>query len=236
MRLFAHVPLRNHPLTNELLVSSRKIGITDQELAHSGIEEDADPMMVVCDLLGKVESKAINLSQYAHLLRDEGDDGKRNMEAAEEEQQEIEDKETGPGGKEMAPIYMKPRAPSVRDDDDGDHDEPLSAEFLRQELQGKGEEMLRIALAPGGDENKDGGRGDFAHRRASRVNTAKGSTTSGTMKKLSPHPAVPSLSTAKLSNAGDGKGQISGSASSRDGGRTSRGARQVVPAGSKTSR
>ena len=194
-------------------------------------------MMVVCDLLGKVESKAVHLSQYAHLLRDEGDDGKRNMEAAEEEQQEIEDKETGPGGKEMAPIYMKPRAPSVRDEDDADHDEPLSADFLRMELQGKGEEMLRIALAPG-DETKDGPRGDFSHRRSSLVSKPKAGvlTSAGTMKKLSTHPAVPSLSTAKLSSAGDGKGQVSGAASSREGGRTSRGARQVVPAGSKTAR
>jgi len=97
------------------------------------------------------------------------------------------------------------------------------------ELQGRGEEMLRIALAPG-DETKDGARGDFSHRRASRAGPA------GTMKKLSPHPTVPSLSTAKLSNAGDGKGQVSGTASAREGGRTSRGARQVVTSGSKTSR
>ena len=190
-------------------------------------------MMVICNLLGKVETKAVHLSQYAHLLRDEGDEGKRNMEAAEEEQQEIEDKET-PGGKEIAPIYMKPRAPSVRDDDDGDHDEPLSAEFLRMELQGRGEEMLRIALAPG-DETKDGARGDFSHRRASRANSSRAGP-AGTMKKLSPHPTVPSLSTAKLSNAGDGKGQVSGTASAREGGRTSRGARQVVTSGNKTSR
>ena len=75
------------------MVGSRKIGISDQELHADGIEEDADPMMVVCDLLGKVESKAVTLSNYAHLLRDDRDDGKRNMEATEEEQQDIEDKE-----------------------------------------------------------------------------------------------------------------------------------------------
>ena len=213
---------------------SRKIGITDRELQVDGIEEDADPMMVVCDLLGKVESKAVHLSQYAHLLRDENDDGKRNLEAAEEEQQEIEDKEPGPGDKEMAPIYMKPRAPSVRDDDDGDQDMPLSADYLRQQLQGKGEEMLRIALAPG-DDVKDGPRGDFAHRPR-RTNT-KGGGSAGTMKKLTPHSAVPALSTAKLSSAGDGQGQVaSGAVSSREGGRTSRNARQVVRSGSKTSR
>ena len=219
---------------------SRKIGITEQELHADGIEEDADPMMVVCDLLGKVESKALHLSQYAHLLRDENDDGKRNVDAAEEEPQEIEDKEAGAGGKEMAPIYMKPRAPSVRDDE-SDHDEPLSAEFIRMELQGKGEEMLRVALGPG-DEPKDGGRGEFSHRRPGRVASSKGGVASaGTMKRLSPHPAVPSLSTTKMSSAGDGKGQVSGAATSREGGRTSRGARTptrhtVVSAGSKTSR
>ena len=214
--------------------TSRKIGIFDHELRMDGIEDDADPMMVVCDLLGKVESKAVHLSQYAHLLRDENDEGKRNLEAAEEEQQEIEDKEPGPGDKEVAPLYMKPRAPSVRDDDDGDYDAPLSVEYLRQQLQGKGEEMLRIALAPG-DDAKDGARGDFAHRPR-RTNT-KGSGVAASMKKLSPHSAVPALSTAKLSSAGDGKGQVaSGAVSSREGGRTSRNARQVVPAGSKTSR
>lgn len=215
---------------------SRKVGISDQELHADGIEEDADPMMVVCDLLGKVESKAVHLSQYAHLLRDEGDDGKRNIEATEEEQQEIEDKEAGPGGKEMAPIYMNPRAPSVRDDDDGDHEEPLSADFLRMELQGKGEEMLRIALAPG-DQEKEGARGEFPHRRSAVRSSSVARTPGGTMKKLSPHPAVPSLSTTKLSSAGDGKGHVSsGTATSREVGRSSRGARQVVTAGAKTAR
>jgi hypothetical protein len=209
------------------MVGSRKIGISDQELHADGIEEDADPMMVVCDLLGKVESKAVTLSNYAHLLRDDRDDGKRNMEATEEEQQDIEDKEAGPGGKDVPPIYMKPRAPSVRDDDDGDHDEPLSADFLRMELQGKGEEMLRIALAPG-EQEKDGARGDFSHRRSAVRTSSVARSPGGTMKKLSPHPAVPALSTTKLSSAGDGKGQVSGAGTSREGGRSSKGARQVA--------
>jgi hypothetical protein len=198
-------------------------------------------MMVVKSLLGKVESKAVHLSQYAHLLRDDGDESKRNMEAAEEEQHDIEDKETGPGGKEMAPIYMKPRAPSVRDDEDDDHEQPLATEFLREEMKGKGEEMLRVALAPG-EENRDGLLGDFGHRRSARA-SAKGHGTgmsAGTMKKLSDHPAVPSLSTTKLSSAGDGKGQMpsAGAASSREGGRSARSGRQSLnaSAGSQTAR
>ena len=104
-----------------------KVQISEQELHDDGIEDDADPMMVVCHLLGKVERKAIYLSQYSHLLRDEGEEGKRNLEA-EDGNDDLEEKDTGPG-KETAPIYMKPRAPSVRDDeDDGDVEAPLSAE------------------------------------------------------------------------------------------------------------
>ena len=225
-----------------------KVQISEQELHDDGIEDDADPMMVVCHLLGKVERKAIYLSQYAHLLRDEGEEGKRNLEA-EDGNDDLEEKETGPG-KETAPIYMKPRAPSVRDDeDDGDAEAPLSADFLRLQLQGKGEEMLRIALAPG-DENKDGVRGEFARpgARVSRAPSKSGggvpspskvgrTQSNGSMKTLNPGSSVPALNTSKLSSAGDGSGQVSnGAASSREGGRTSRVNRPAVPAGSKTTR
>jgi DNA-binding protein YbaB len=48
-----------------------KIGISDKELADLGIHHDSDPMMVLLDILGKIENRAIQLSKYAHVLKDD---------------------------------------------------------------------------------------------------------------------------------------------------------------------
>lgn len=50
-----------------------RIGISDKELADLGIHHDSDPMMVLLDILGKIESRAIHLVKFAHILKDDDD-------------------------------------------------------------------------------------------------------------------------------------------------------------------
>ncbi|KAJ1489387.1 hypothetical protein T484DRAFT_2019161 [Baffinella frigidus] len=151
-----------HELFERLVVTARnickKIGIQDRELVEDGVEDDADAMTVVIDILGHVETRAIHLAGYAYMLRDEEEhtEGRpaHQQDADADEGQEEAAGEKGIGGTAVAPMYLKPRAPDVRDDDDDEEETeklevvPLSTDFLRKRMVGRGEEILRQALAP----------------------------------------------------------------------------------------
>lgn len=230
-------------LIKELSTSARSIcksvGISDRDLQEEGIEDDADPMMVVIHILGKVESKAVQLSAYAHLLRGDRDEKKAGQEAGDaDEAPEAEEKEAGGASWEVAPIYRHPRAPSVREEEEDVDDVPLSGEYIRSKLAGRGEEMLRTALASGDGGGETAHRGDSMRMRstmASRAPSARPGTLNSTMKKLSTHPAVPTLSTSKIGASPPGSAR-GGAATARDSRGSGRLGRRMSSEGSRTAR
>lgn len=48
-----------------------RINISDKELSDIGIHHDSDPIMVLLDMLGRVETKAVSLMRYAPLIKDD---------------------------------------------------------------------------------------------------------------------------------------------------------------------
>jgi len=135
--------------------------------------------------------------------------------------------------KDVAPIYLHPRAPSIREDEDGEpfDDVPLSAQYLRSKMVGKGEEFLRVALMPGEDVNESA-TGHQRHRPM--PNRGGPGTDGGMMKRLASHQPVPTLNTSKLvagETPGSGARGAGTARSSKENPRISR-----VLSGSKTAR
>lgn len=150
-------------------------------------------------------------------------DGSDRDEDAEKEA-EVEDR-----AKLLAPIYLHPRAPAIREDEDGEpfDDVPLSAQYLRQKMVGKGEEFLRVALLPGEAVNESvGGQ----RHRSMHI---RGAAPEGVMKRLPNHQPLPTLNTSKLL-AGDTPGSARGPSSVRANKETPRISRSL--SGSKTAR
>jgi hypothetical protein len=136
--------------------------------------------------------------------------------------------------KDVAPIYLHPRAPSIREDEDGEpfDDVPLSAQYLRSKMVGKGEEFLRVALMPGDDVNESA-TGHQRHRPMPNRGGGSG-TDGGMMKRLANHQPVPTLNTSKLvagETPGSGARGAGTARSSKENPRISR-----VLSGSKTAR
>ncbi len=59
----------------------------------------------------------------------------RELDLDESDQEEPEEQDVPSIVKETPPMYLNPRAPSIKDDEDGDLDDvPLSAEYLRTKM------------------------------------------------------------------------------------------------------
>uniref|UniRef100_A0A6U2J1Z8 ODAD1 central coiled coil region domain-containing protein n=1 Tax=Hemiselmis andersenii TaxID=464988 RepID=A0A6U2J1Z8_HEMAN len=175
-----------------------RIGISDKELADMGIHHDSDPMMVLLDMLGRIESRAIVLTKYAHILKDDDDQNDFDLEGSDRE--EAEDKEEEEQQKDTAPIYLHPRAPEIRDDEEGEaiDDVPLSAQYLRNKMAGRGEEFLRVALMPGEPVHESA----RDHRHRAMPNRGGGAAPEGLMRRLPNHQPVPTLATQKVTAGG----------------------------------
>lgn len=59
-------------------------------------------------------------------------------ELDESDREETEELDATAAVREIAPMYLKPRAPSIKDDEDGEFDDvPLSAHYLRSKMAGR---------------------------------------------------------------------------------------------------
>ena len=216
-----------HELFDQLVSRAReickKVGIQERDLIDDGVEEDAEAMSVVIDILGHVETRAIHLAGYAYLLRDEDPADERPANVADadadEAQEEAATEKTraAVADKGVPPMYLKPRAPEMREDEDEEeaagHPEglevvPLSTDYLRKKLVGKGEEMLRQALAP--VDVVEHHHHLHHHPRRGGLGSPHGLSPQrheGGLHRITPSQAVPAANTSKLVPAGAGAGK-----------------------------
>mmetsp|Transcript_35902 Transcript_35902/g.88341 ORF Transcript_35902/g.88341 Transcript_35902/m.88341 type:complete len:644 (+) Transcript_35902:28-1959(+) len=176
-----------------------RIDISDKELADMGIHHDSDPIMILLDILGRVESRAVHLIKYAPLLKDD-DDTERDLDLDGSDREEDDQKDAEEETRETAPMYLNPRAPDIKDEEDGEADDvPLSGQYLRAKMSGRGEEFLRAALAP--TDNTIESMREHRHRPMAGIKRAE-----TTMKRLSKDQPVPTLMTSGMSATAPARG------------------------------
>eukprot|EP00960_Hanusia_phi_P074822 768320-Hanusia_phi.AAC.20 len=200
---------KSQTLLEQLVLASRsickRINISDKELHETGIEDNADPISVMISLLGKVESRAVQLLKFTPHLHTHKDSHRHHFLSESNENNEHEEKETAAGTMDGAPVHLRPRAPSVRETDAfEDEDEPINSEAFRQKLTGLEDELLRAAL-----ENADEYRAD-APKDGSKMRNLKGSgqrggslaNSPGSFKRLTSHPPMPALNVSSITATG----------------------------------
>uniref|UniRef100_A0A7S4P372 ODAD1 central coiled coil region domain-containing protein n=1 Tax=Guillardia theta TaxID=55529 RepID=A0A7S4P372_GUITH len=201
---------RSQTLLEQLMLASRsicrRVNISDKELHENGIEDNADPITVMISLLGKVESRAVQLLKFTPHLHTHKDSAHRHHFLSEStDNNEHDEKETAAGTMDGAPVHLRPRAPSVRENDAfDDEDEPINSQTLRQKLTGMEDELLRAAL-----ENADEYRAD-APKDVLKMRNMKGAgprggnlaNSPGSFKRLTSHPPMPALNVSNITATG----------------------------------